>query len=106
MLSNLVICLIFQQIGSGNFSSVFKVLKRIDGSLYAVKHGTKQLHQDAERLLLLYFSIRLPLCYVCFWNNICTLQEESFDGSSMFGSFRFVIQLLEYIFITLCSLHA
>lgn len=66
MLSNLVICLTFQQIGSGNFSSVFKVLKRIDGSLYAVKHGTKQLHQDAERLLLLYFSIRLPLCLYVF----------------------------------------
>ncbi|KAF3436413.1 hypothetical protein FNV43_RR23505 [Rhamnella rubrinervis] len=38
-----------EQIGSGNFSRVFKVLKRIDGSLYAVKHGTKQLHQDTER---------------------------------------------------------
>ncbi|KAH8489204.1 hypothetical protein H0E87_024739 [Populus deltoides] len=38
-----------QQIGTGNFSCVFKVLKRIDGCLYAVKHSTRQLHQDAER---------------------------------------------------------
>ncbi|KAF2298494.1 hypothetical protein GH714_023803 [Hevea brasiliensis] len=38
-----------QQIGTGNFSRVFKVLKRIDGCLYAVKHSTRQLHQDAEK---------------------------------------------------------
>ncbi|KAE8009544.1 hypothetical protein FH972_005976 [Carpinus fangiana] len=38
-----------KQIGMGNFSCVFKVLKRIDGCLYAVKHSTRQLHQDAER---------------------------------------------------------
>ncbi|CAI0447642.1 unnamed protein product [Linum tenue] len=38
-----------QQIGTGNFSRVFKVLKRIDGCLYAVKHSTRQLHQDAQR---------------------------------------------------------
>ncbi|XP_011033577.1 PREDICTED: wee1-like protein kinase isoform X2 [Populus euphratica] len=38
-----------QQIGTGNFSCVFKVLKRIDGCLYAVKHSTRQLHQEAER---------------------------------------------------------
>ncbi|KAG6785131.1 hypothetical protein POTOM_010856 [Populus tomentosa] len=37
------------QIGTGNFSCAFKVLKRIDGCLYAVKHSTRQLHQDAER---------------------------------------------------------
>ncbi|GLT66551.1 hypothetical protein SLA2020_389090 [Shorea laevis] len=38
-----------KQIGTGNFSRVFKVLKRIDGCLYAVKHSTRQLHQDTER---------------------------------------------------------
>ncbi|KAJ6334528.1 hypothetical protein OIU78_011410 [Salix suchowensis] len=38
-----------QQIGTGNFSCVFKVLKRIDGCLYAVKHSTRQLHHEAER---------------------------------------------------------
>ncbi|KAK7284675.1 hypothetical protein RJT34_19425 [Clitoria ternatea] len=38
-----------EQIGRGNFSNVFKVLKRIDGCLYAVKHSTRQLRQETER---------------------------------------------------------
>ncbi|OVA04326.1 Protein kinase domain [Macleaya cordata] len=38
-----------EQIGYGNFSRVFKVLKRIDGCMYAVKHSIRQLHQDTER---------------------------------------------------------
>ncbi|XVF72580.1 hypothetical protein PTKIN_Ptkin12aG0132400 [Pterospermum kingtungense] len=38
-----------EKIGTGNFSQVFKVLKRIDGCLYAVKHTTQQLHQETER---------------------------------------------------------
>ncbi|KAK3007868.1 hypothetical protein RJ639_014597 [Escallonia herrerae] len=38
-----------EKIGNGNFSYVFKVLKRIDGCMYVVKHSTRQLHQDAER---------------------------------------------------------
>ncbi|CAL0302442.1 unnamed protein product [Lupinus luteus] len=38
-----------EQIGRGNFSSVFKVLKRIDGCLYAVKHSSRQLRLETER---------------------------------------------------------
>ncbi|KAL3517463.1 hypothetical protein ACH5RR_020052 [Cinchona calisaya] len=38
-----------EKIGDGNFSRVFKVLKRIDGCMYAVKHSTRQLHKDTER---------------------------------------------------------
>ncbi|KAG9450093.1 hypothetical protein H6P81_010058 [Aristolochia fimbriata] len=38
-----------EQIGFGNFSRVFKVLKRIDGCLYAVKYSIRQLHQNTER---------------------------------------------------------
>ncbi|KAG0462999.1 hypothetical protein HPP92_021475 [Vanilla planifolia] len=38
-----------EQIGNGNFSHVFKVLKRMDGCLYAVKHSIKQFHNDMER---------------------------------------------------------
>ncbi|KAK9281241.1 hypothetical protein L1049_004137 [Liquidambar formosana] len=38
-----------EQIGTGNFSNVFKALKRIDGCMYAVKHSTRSLHQDTER---------------------------------------------------------
>ncbi|WOL03840.1 wee1-like protein kinase [Canna indica] len=38
-----------EQIGCGNFSRVFKVLRRIDGCLYAVKQSIRQLHHDMER---------------------------------------------------------
>jgi len=38
-----------QQIGAGHFSRVFKVLKRMDGCLYAVKHSTRKLYLDSER---------------------------------------------------------
>ncbi|KAJ3683327.1 hypothetical protein LUZ60_013554 [Juncus effusus] len=38
-----------EQIGCGNFSRVFKVLKRIDGCLYAVKQSIRQLHNVTER---------------------------------------------------------
>ncbi|OAY70068.1 Wee1-like protein kinase [Ananas comosus] len=38
-----------EQIGCGNFSRVFKVLKRIDGCLYAVKCSIKQLRNDLDR---------------------------------------------------------
>ncbi|XP_052186202.1 wee1-like protein kinase [Diospyros lotus] len=38
-----------EEIGNGNFSRVFKVLKRIDGCLYAVKQSTTLLQQDADR---------------------------------------------------------
>ncbi|XP_038887835.1 wee1-like protein kinase [Benincasa hispida] len=39
----------FQQIGTENFSRVFKVLKRIDGCLCAVKQSTRPLNQDIKR---------------------------------------------------------
>ncbi|KAL1550238.1 Mitosis inhibitor protein kinase wee1 [Salvia divinorum] len=38
-----------EKIGSGNFNHVFKVLKRIEGCLYAMKLSMKQLHQETER---------------------------------------------------------
>ncbi|KAL4572106.1 hypothetical protein LXL04_018875 [Taraxacum kok-saghyz] len=38
-----------KQIGTGNFSCVFKALKRIDGCMYAVKCSTRKLHLDTER---------------------------------------------------------
>ncbi|XP_010522772.1 PREDICTED: wee1-like protein kinase [Tarenaya hassleriana] len=38
-----------QQIGAGNFSRVYKAVKRIDGCLYAVKHSTRQLYHESER---------------------------------------------------------
>uniref|UniRef100_A0ACD5TCC3 Uncharacterized protein n=1 Tax=Avena sativa TaxID=4498 RepID=A0ACD5TCC3_AVESA len=42
-----------EQIGCGNFSVVFKVLRRIEGCLYAVKRSIKQLHNDMDRRLAL-----------------------------------------------------
>ncbi len=45
-------CLEFQEIGQGNFSRVYKVLKRIDGCLYAVKRSIHQLHQDSRRYIV------------------------------------------------------
>ncbi|KAK9086502.1 hypothetical protein Syun_028896 [Stephania yunnanensis] len=38
-----------EQIGYGNFSRVFKALKRVDGCMYAVKHSANQLLQDNDR---------------------------------------------------------
>uniref|UniRef100_A0A7N0SZI2 Wee1-like protein kinase n=1 Tax=Kalanchoe fedtschenkoi TaxID=63787 RepID=A0A7N0SZI2_KALFE len=38
-----------EQIGTGNFSRVYKVLKRLDGCMYAVKLSTRTLRQDSER---------------------------------------------------------
>ncbi|KAK2429165.1 Mitosis inhibitor protein kinase wee1 [Trifolium repens] len=38
-----------KQIGRGNFSCVFKVLKRIDGGMYAVKRNTNKLQLETER---------------------------------------------------------
>ncbi|KAJ7545998.1 hypothetical protein O6H91_08G019700 [Diphasiastrum complanatum] len=38
-----------QEIGLGNFSRVFKVLKRIDGCFYAIKRSLHQLRQDGQR---------------------------------------------------------
>ncbi|CAL5429501.1 unnamed protein product [Camellia sinensis] len=39
------------QIDIGNFSCVFRVLKRIDGYFYAVKNSTRLLHQYTERIM-------------------------------------------------------
>ncbi|XP_078429162.1 WEE1-like kinase [Wolffia australiana] len=38
-----------EQVGCGNFSRVFKVIKRIDGCMYAVKQSIRQLRQDTIR---------------------------------------------------------
>eukprot|EP01018_Ginkgo_biloba_P008116 Gb_03881 [translate_table: standard] len=38
-----------EEIGRGNFSRVYKVLKRIDGCCYAVKRTVRQLQQESER---------------------------------------------------------
>lgn len=59
----------FQKIGDGNFSCVFKVLKRIDGCLYAVKRSTTQLHNDTQRFNLIpYFLVACRYLLLCFFS--------------------------------------
>jgi len=40
----------YEQIGRGNFSNVYKVLKQLDGCLYVVKCTTKKLGSGRERI--------------------------------------------------------
>ncbi|KAE8693746.1 Kinase WEE1 isoform 2 [Hibiscus syriacus] len=75
LLYPLSFCLAFQQIGTGNFSRVFKVLKRIDGCLYAVKHSTGKLHQDTERRKAL-MEVQ-ALAAVAFQKNISSTVHRS-----------------------------
>ncbi|GAB4841151.1 Mitosis inhibitor protein kinase wee1 [Ancistrocladus abbreviatus] len=71
-----------EQIGSGNFSCVFKVLKRIDGCLYAVKHTTRQLHQDAERRKAL-MEVQ-ALAALGFHENIVAYYTSWFENDQMY----------------------
>ncbi|KAL8151392.1 hypothetical protein V2J09_021200 [Rumex salicifolius] len=85
-----------EQIGYGNFSRVFKVLKRIDGCMYAVKHTTRQLHQDAERTKALMEVQALAalgfhenvVAYYCSWfeNEKLYIQMELCDYSLSISS--------------------
>lgn len=80
-----------EQIGYGNFNRVFKVLKRIDGCMYAVKHSIRQLYQDADRrkalmevqaLAALGFHEHI-VAYYCSWfeNEKLYIQMELCDYS-------------------------
>ncbi|XP_020526066.1 wee1-like protein kinase isoform X2 [Amborella trichopoda] len=80
-----------EEIGRGNFSRVFKVLKRIDGCMYAVKYSIRQLHNDTERrealmevqaLAALGFHPNLVSYYSSwFENEQLYIQMELCDGS-------------------------
>ncbi|KAJ9187745.1 hypothetical protein P3X46_003167 [Hevea brasiliensis] len=71
-----------QQIGTGNFSRVFKVLKRIDGCLYAVKHSTRQLHQDAEKRKAL-MEVQALAALGCH-ENIVGYYSSWFDNEQLY----------------------
>lgn len=45
----------WQEIGHGNFSRVFKVLKRVDGCLYAIKRSLHRLQMTSERFHFVSF---------------------------------------------------
>lgn len=57
--ADLLVGINWQEIGHGNFSRVFKVLKRIDGCLYAVKRSQHPLRMTSER------SYPFPLAVLC-----------------------------------------
>ncbi|KAL9331913.1 hypothetical protein ACSQ67_001523 [Phaseolus vulgaris] len=51
----------YEQIGRGNFSNVYKVLKQLDGCLYVVKCTTKKLGNGRERIkAYTKFNLWLP----------------------------------------------
>ncbi|VFQ78647.1 unnamed protein product [Cuscuta campestris] len=71
-----------EQIGCGNFSHVFKVLKRIDGCMYAVKHSTKQLYLDTERRRAL-MEVQ-ALAALGFHNNIVGYYSSWFENEKLY----------------------
>ncbi|KAL7172184.1 hypothetical protein ACSBR2_031807 [Camellia fascicularis] len=71
-----------EQIGNGNFSHVFKVLKRIDGCLYAVKKSTRLLHQDMERRKAL-MEVQ-ALAALGFHENLVGYYSSWFENDQLF----------------------
>ncbi|KAI7991974.1 Wee1-like protein kinase [Camellia lanceoleosa] len=71
-----------EQIGNGNFSCVFKVLKRIDGCFYAVKKSTRLLHQDTERRKAL-MEVQ-ALAALGFHENIVGYYSSWFENEQLF----------------------
>lgn len=80
-----------QEIGHGNFSRVFKVLKRIDGCLYAIKRSQHPLRMTSERRQALTEVQALAavgahenvLRYYTAWfeSDYCYIQTELCDGT-------------------------
>ncbi|XP_021763098.1 wee1-like protein kinase [Chenopodium quinoa] len=71
-----------EQIGNGNFSHVYKVLKRIDGCLYAVKRSTKQLCLDTERRKAL-MEVQ-ALAALGFHENIVAYHTSWFENEQLY----------------------
>ncbi|KAL2945467.1 Wee1-like protein kinase, partial [Bienertia sinuspersici] len=71
-----------EQIGNGNFSRVYKVLKRIDGCMYAVKHSTRQLCQDTERRKAL-MEVQ-ALAALGFHENIVAYHTSWFENEQLY----------------------
>ncbi|XP_074268528.1 wee1-like protein kinase isoform X1 [Silene latifolia] len=71
-----------EQIGNGNFSRVFKVLKRIDGCMYAVKHSIRQLYQDTERRKAL-MEVQ-ALAALGFHENLVAYHTSWFENEKLY----------------------
>ncbi|EFJ28267.1 hypothetical protein SELMODRAFT_94358, partial [Selaginella moellendorffii] len=68
-----------KEIGQGDFSYVYKVLKRLDGCLYAVKHSNRhQLNEgDIQETMLPGYHENV-MCYFSSWfeNDFLYIQME------------------------------
>ncbi|XP_073157959.1 wee1-like protein kinase [Henckelia pumila] len=71
-----------EKIGNGNFNHVFKVLKRIDGCMYAVKQSMRQLHQDMERRKAL-MEVQ-SLAALGFHENIVGYYSSWFENEQLY----------------------
>eukprot|EP00249_Psilotum_nudum_P011014 c22915_g1_i2 orf=220-1518(-) len=104
-----------QEIGRGNFSIVYKVLKRIDGCFYAVKCSNRQLRQDSERrqslmevqaMAAIGFHENVVRYHTAwFENDHLYIQMELCDGSlrnwkydSVGPSERFLLEVMRQTF--------
>ncbi|KAL2945451.1 Wee1-like protein kinase, partial [Bienertia sinuspersici] len=88
-----------EQIGNGNFSRVYKVLKRIDGCMYAVKHSTRQLCQDTERRKAL-MEVQ-ALAALGFHENIVAYHTSCFENEQLYIQ----MELCEYSLSITRALH-
>ncbi|PIN05369.1 Cyclin-dependent kinase WEE1 [Handroanthus impetiginosus] len=71
-----------EKIGDGNFNHVYKVLKRIDGCMYAVKRSMRQLHQDTERRKAL-MEVQ-ALAALGYHENIVSYYSSWFENEQLY----------------------
>ncbi|XP_027933621.1 wee1-like protein kinase [Vigna unguiculata] len=109
-----------EKIGSGNFGNVFKVLRRVDGCLYAVKQTSDQLcknsewkaYDEVQSLAAIGFQENIR-GYYSSWieNKIHYIQMELCDHSLSMKSFpaslsqRYEIEVLYQISSALQFIH-
>ncbi|TKY61804.1 Wee protein kinase [Spatholobus suberectus] len=73
-----------EQIGRGNFSSVFKTLKRIDGCLYAVKCSTRQLRQETESIEFAFLNFINLFATLGLHENIVGYYSSWFENEQLY----------------------
>ncbi|KAK7333932.1 hypothetical protein VNO80_30713 [Phaseolus coccineus] len=72
----------FERIGTGNFSNVYKVLKRLDGCLYAVKRTIKKLGRERERMRA-YTEVQ-AMAAIGFHENIVGYYSSWSDNGQLY----------------------
>ncbi|XP_014523645.2 wee1-like protein kinase isoform X1 [Vigna radiata var. radiata] len=76
-----------KKIGKGNFNEVFKVLKRLDGCMYAVKCTIKRLRTEPERLKA--FKEVQSLAAIGFHKNIVRYYSSWIEDEQMYTQMEF-----------------